>query len=549
MSTVPLVSVIIPFFNNALFIQESIESVLNQSYANWELLLCDDGSTDGSTEIAYGYVKRFPRKVRYFEHTGHRNHGLAATRNLGIQHANGQYIALLDADDVWVPEKLDQQVEILELVPEAGMVFGASKFWYSWEPNPPKSDYYSNYGLKPDTLVKPFELLKLVLQRKQTSPSMSNVMLRKDLLEIVGVFEENLHETFEDLVFLSKIYIHSPIYLSSHCWDLYRQHTGSIMAKIKKKSNQKRSKDFSYLIWLEKYLAANNIQDPDVLIAINFAKNRLDNRNFHNKIQTLRNMARKVKNMIISAMIYLLPNEMLSFIMLKYKGSNYYPRIGSINFGDLKRLRPINESGPRKYIRHTLENYYIEKFLASNSNIIKGRVLETSNNRYAVKYGSSQVTMLDTLSFGEAITFFCFTNVKACQTNIKSKESDIQSDTFDCIIFTHASEYIYDMRLAIEKLYKILKPGCTLLATFNGISHTTDAPRDKYRCCNFTSAYIEKVFNEFFPSQNIELQGYGNILVAIGLLHGVSSSELQPHELEYHDNNYEIIITVKAVKP
>src|SRR5262249_17586544 len=125
MSSRPLVSVIIIFWNEEAFIHEAIQSVFAQTYANWEMLLADDGSTDGSTAIARWYAEHHPGKVRYLEHEGHQNRGMSASRNLGIRHAQGEYIALLDADDVWLPNKLEEQVAILNARPEAGTVYGA----------------------------------------------------------------------------------------------------------------------------------------------------------------------------------------------------------------------------------------------------------------------------------------------------------------------------------------------------------------------------------------------------------------------------------------
>src|SRR5262249_36292098 len=128
----PLVSIIIPFLNAEKFLQETIESVFTQTYTNWEILLVDDGSIDSSTSIAQRYAEQSPSEVRYLEHANHQNQGVCASRNLGVSKARGKYIALLDADDVWLPHKLEQQVAILESQPEAGMVYGASQYWYGW---------------------------------------------------------------------------------------------------------------------------------------------------------------------------------------------------------------------------------------------------------------------------------------------------------------------------------------------------------------------------------------------------------------------------------
>src|SRR5689334_5372936 len=114
-----LVSIITPFFNTENFLQEAIESVIYQTYENWELLLIDDGSTDNSMRIAQEYAAKYPDKIRYLEHHKHQNRGKSTSRNLGINHAKGEYICFLDADDVFMPLKLEKQLAILAAYPEA----------------------------------------------------------------------------------------------------------------------------------------------------------------------------------------------------------------------------------------------------------------------------------------------------------------------------------------------------------------------------------------------------------------------------------------------
>src|SRR5207248_3034632 len=108
----PLVSVVLIFYNAQAFLDETVQSVFAQKYKNWELILVDDGSTDGSTDIARRFADDNPERVRCLEHPSHTNCGASASRNLGVREARGQLIALLDADDVWLPHKLAQQVQI-----------------------------------------------------------------------------------------------------------------------------------------------------------------------------------------------------------------------------------------------------------------------------------------------------------------------------------------------------------------------------------------------------------------------------------------------------
>ena len=128
----PRVSVITIFFNGETYLAEAIESVISQTFEDWEFLLVDDGSSDASTEIAKQYVSRYPGRSDYLEHPQHANRGMSATRNLGISHARGEYIAFIDSDDVWMTSKLAEQVAILDEHPDVGLVCGTAVYWSSW---------------------------------------------------------------------------------------------------------------------------------------------------------------------------------------------------------------------------------------------------------------------------------------------------------------------------------------------------------------------------------------------------------------------------------
>ena len=105
-----IVSIITPSFNSANYICHTVESVLNQSYTNWELLIVDDCSTDNSREIIQSYVNKDSRiKLICLE----KNSGAAVARNTGIEEARGRFIAFLDSDDTWHPEKLEKQLHFM----------------------------------------------------------------------------------------------------------------------------------------------------------------------------------------------------------------------------------------------------------------------------------------------------------------------------------------------------------------------------------------------------------------------------------------------------
>lgn len=106
-----LVSIVMPSYNACHFIRESIESVLNQTYQDWELLITDDCSKDNSIEIVQSYVKKDSR-IKLF--VLDKNRGAAEARNNSIKEAKGKYIAFLDSDDIWQPSKLEQQISFME---------------------------------------------------------------------------------------------------------------------------------------------------------------------------------------------------------------------------------------------------------------------------------------------------------------------------------------------------------------------------------------------------------------------------------------------------
>ncbi|HEX3035121.1 MAG TPA: glycosyltransferase family A protein [Thermodesulfobacteriota bacterium] len=258
-----------PFLNAEKFIEEAIRSVLDQTYENWELLLIDDGSSDSSTEIACLYSERYPEKVRYLEHDGHQNRGASASRNLGILHAQGKYISFLDADDVYLPHKLDQQVPMLEAQPEAAVLCGNALYWYSWTgiPEDIARDSIRELGVKSNTLIRPPELLTRILQRKAAVPCICSLLVRQEVIKRVGGFEESFRYIYTDQVFYSKMFIEAPVLITNECWDMYRQHPNSC-CNIVKIAGQSDSARLNFLNWLERYLYKQEIKDLEVWKAL-----------------------------------------------------------------------------------------------------------------------------------------------------------------------------------------------------------------------------------------------------------------------------------------
>jgi len=257
----PRVSVIMPFLDAARFIEEAIESVLSQTLADLELLLIDDGSTDGSVALARDYAAKFPRRVRYFEHAGRANRGKSVSRNLGIAEARGLYLAFLDADDVFLPHKLAHQLELLTRHPEAVMVYGTTEYWTSWENASPrrKQDKQGKLGVKVERVYSPPDLLIAWLHTPGIVPCICGLVARTDAVRASGAFDEHIQDLYEDQIFLVKMLLAGPVYVEAGCGERYRQHAGSSSALAvaagryhPRRSNPAR---LAYLQWLQRYLS------------------------------------------------------------------------------------------------------------------------------------------------------------------------------------------------------------------------------------------------------------------------------------------------------
>jgi glycosyltransferase involved in cell wall biosynthesis len=288
--------VVIIFLNAERFIRDAVESVFAQTYPHCELFLVDDGSTDGSSDIARAYAARLPSRVQYLEHPHHANHGMSASRNLGIASARGEFVAFVDADDVWLPHKLERQVEIMHRQPEAALVYGLTHYWFSWTGKPEDlgRDFIPDLGVVPNTLVRPPRLLSLLLQSKAPSPCPSDFLVRRELLQRVGGFEETfqgIYQLFEDQAFLSKIYLNEPVFVAGESWFRYRQHPkswDSLMAA----ADKKYTAGLFFLAWLERYLDRHGVTNIEILRALRRKRWRYRHPSWHRLLMRVRHYAR-----------------------------------------------------------------------------------------------------------------------------------------------------------------------------------------------------------------------------------------------------------------
>src|SRR6266496_2805700 len=190
-----------------------------------------------------------------------------------------------------------------------------------------------------------------------------------------------------------------------------------------------------------------------------------------------------------------------------------------------------------------IDRYYIERFLQSNAEDIRGHVLEIGDDSYTRQFGVGQVTHSDVLHSvrgNPAATLF---------GNLETGEG-IPIETFSCMIVTQTFPFIYEVRQAIRTCHSALQPGGVLLATFPGISQISRYDMDRWGdYWRFTSLSARRLFGEAFGVDNVKIETYGNVLAATSFLQGTAADELRREELDHHDPDYEVTITVRAVKP
>lgn len=216
----PLISIIMGIYNCAPTLDEAIQSILSQTYDNWELILCDDGSTDNTYETAQNYQKKYPNKIILIQNE--KNEGLNKTLNHCLAKAHGTYVARMDGDDISEPTRFEKEVAFLEAHPEFALVSTPMIYF----------DESGDWGCGTAT-AEPV-LRDFVFH----APCFCHapVMIRKSVYDAVGGYTENqVFLRFEDCNLWYKIYaagykganLSEPLYKMRDDRDAYRRRTVS----------------------------------------------------------------------------------------------------------------------------------------------------------------------------------------------------------------------------------------------------------------------------------------------------------------------------------
>ena len=526
-----LVSVVVGLLDAERFLPEAIHSVFAQTHERWHLLLVGDGSTGPSTTVAQSFAERHPSRVSYLHHTG-ADRGTGVLRNVGLGAARGQRVAFLDADGVWLPHKLERQLEIMRAHPEVEIVYGTTQIWSSWSGIPADAgrDLAPDLGVELGVPIEGQAFLSHVLRHDTPPPRVGSMLVRRDLLQAVGGYETALPGAYAELALVAKLCLRTSLLASGECWDRCRRHDHSRVSTAEATANGP-SVQRKFLEWLDAYIRAHGIQAPRVHGAV---------RSELKRVESAPPTGRRVWQVAKS----LTPVSTRRWLRAHWSGSHDAPSAGRVAFGDLRRLTPLSRRWGKDRGGRPIDRYYVERFLAAHSADIHGRVLEVGDDAYTRRFGGDRVGRRDVLHPVPG-------NAKATiVADLTTDTGPLPAEAFDCVILTQVLHVLADPGPAVRTAHRILRPGGVVLATLAGISQISRWDMERWGdYWRFTTASARRLFVSAFPLDHVGVESHGNVLTAISFLQGLTAEEMRPGELDYLDPDYQLLVTVRAVKP
>ena len=205
----PTVEVVVPAYNAAKYLATALDSVIAQTFTDWRILLVDDGSTDGTAAIAAQYAERLGHRFRYIHQV---NAGVSRARNTALQQAEGEFIAFLDSDDVWLPNRLSDTLKVFAKSEKIGLTYG---FIHGIDSVGRIVQTYTTPNRHPEGRLATW------LYRRELDMPCPSITVRKAALDKVGLFDETMRAT-EDRDLWLRIAVHYDIALVREIIAQYR---------------------------------------------------------------------------------------------------------------------------------------------------------------------------------------------------------------------------------------------------------------------------------------------------------------------------------------
>lgn len=218
------------------------------------------------------------------------------------------------------------------------------------------------------------------------------------------------------------------------------------------------------------------------------------------------------------------------------------PAVGKVDFGGLRRVTPVSRLfGFERGL--CIDRYYIENFLEARREDVRGRVLEVGDPAYTHRFGRDRVERSEVLHVTpgeEGATLY---------GRLDDPDFPLEDGALDCLILTQVFCVVPNLQQAVRTVHRILKPGGTLLASLPGLAQISRYDMDRWGdYWRFTDLAARHLFGEVFGLERTEIVTHGNVLAVVAYLHGLAAGELTPQELDHHDPDYPVVVTVRATK-
>jgi len=528
------VAVIIPTFNQASFLADAIMSVLAQTRPADEIIVVDDGSDDDPASV----VVKFPT-VQFVRQ---RNRGPSAARNTGLRNCSASHVAFLDADDRLLPMALEAGLMCYANRSDCAFVYGGFRL-ISKDGRPISHDHFT-----------PIEGNSFhALLHANLPVALSSALFRRDCVLSVNGFDESLRRCEDYDLFVKLAEKHS---VTSHTEIVveYRKHGDGV-------SDNQLAMLKAELAVRDRYAARSKFNASGVAHFWRSRRGLIKHRTnimlrvsftrwekHHNVGPLARDLIHAVQwaplltTRVVLGALARRAQEVLSrwsvHCMERIRGRPYPIAFATLPVGDLGRV-PAIMRGLARDDGTPIDRYYIEGFLAQNANDIRGRVLEAGETRYTRRFGGARVERSDVLGIE-------VTSPHLILAGDVAQQGTLPEEAFDCVIVTHALQYVFDTRAAVATLYRALKSGGVLLVTAPGVFQSEHTTRTWY--WTFTTATVRRLLEEQFGPDATTVQAHGNAFAAVALLYHVAAEELDVADLTVDHPNYPIVVTARVIK-
>lgn len=574
------------------FSQETIDSILNQTSPEWELLLPDDGSSPGASRTASAYAKSDPDRIRRIPLAPGPAHRPAQARNRAARSSRGDWLIFLDRDDLLLPDAVESCLTEIDAHPLAGLIFGSAD--RSCLPDeaphhPAGADRLPPpiRRMRPNRLAFPPEPVRFFQADPSAAPCLGAVAIRSRLFESVGGFEEAFGAGFSELALYTRACLQAAAYVS-----------GAPRLQPLRKPAVRRDRDdleserSAFLDWQNRCLADLGVKAGEIPAQADRSAAALDPSAERDRLaeletsrawleaqwSTWKGIAEDRERQIRALKTWieeletgktwleedrlrwkkLAEDRGLGFAGLVRRAiGRIAPAPGPTQTEPAGREQVPPDSPafappgawPRRPVSQAwgfdrglpIDRHYIERFLGAHAEDIRGAVLEIGDRAYTNRFGGEKVSHSDVLNIDPD-------DSQATIIADLTRADHIPSDRFDCIILTQTLHLIFDLPAAVKTVRRILKPGGVLLATFPGISRlsVSEWPDSWYWCLTRHSA--RRLFEAEFNPADLSVEAHGNVLAAAAFLYGFAAGELLPADLDDRDPEYDLLVTVRAVK-